>query len=53
MSRSSRLSVGTCKKPLSCFFVSGGSPVFVSLRVCGKPKAETTRRGTAKVVWLV
>ena len=34
------------------YFRVGGSPAFVTLRVCGKPKAETTRRGTAKVVWL-
>ena len=37
----------------SCRFVSRRGRVFVSRRICGRPKAETTRRSTAKVVRLV
>ena len=47
----SRLSVFSL--PRSCRFVSRRSRVFVSRRICGRPKAETTRRSTAKVVRLV
>ena len=34
------------------FIRVGGSPAFVSRSIWDEPKAEMTRRGTAKVVWL-
>ena len=44
---------GNPRQAVFVFFRVGGSPAFVSRSICDKPKAETPRRGTAKVVWLI
>ena len=43
---------GNPQQAVFVFFRVGGSPAFVSRSICDKPKAETLRRGTAKVVRL-
>ena len=48
----SRLLVVIPRQAVFVSFRVGGSPAFVSRSICDKPKAGTTRRGTAKVVWL-